>query len=267
MHKNLSVLIGANRFFYYLTDAQKNILAQRHYLFSADQDISAMVRELSEMLHQERLLQQSFKQIDVAIDNHTFAFIPTPIYQPELQSDYLNGVCSTSQHDMIFADEVEGLGLKNVHSIDARLFDVLEAFFNNYGNTFRLYHSATPFLTLTKRLTARSEVFVNVQPSQINIAVYKSGKFQLYNTFKYNSAEAFLYYVLLMYQQFELSTYITPVTLTGGIMPDSTIYRLLLTYIKQVKFAKRTKYYQFSPKYSVVPQQFYFDLYSLSVCE
>ena len=70
-----------------------------------------------------------------------------------------------------------------------------------------------------------------------------------------------------MYQQFDLDTTHTPLTLMGGIMPNSTIYKLLSTYIRQIKFAKRTKYYQFSPKYSNVPQQFHFDLYTMSVCE
>lgn len=97
--------------------------------------------------------------------------------------------------------------------------------------------------------------------------VYQQGALQLFNTFKYNSAEAFLYYILLMYQTFGLSAKETPLTLLGSIMPNSTVYRLVSAYIRQIKFAKRTKYYQFSAPYSDVPQQFYYDLYSLSVCE
>ena len=76
-----------------------------------------------------------------------------------------------------------------------------------------MFHSASPLLRRTRRLINGNDVVVNVQPNALNIIVYKDNKFQLYNTYKYNSAEAFLYYVLLMYQQFELDVNQTPLTL------------------------------------------------------
>lgn len=256
---NLSALIGANRFFFYLSDNQKRIVFQRHYLFKSPYYLS----ELEGIFKNENLFKHQFHQVNVAIDTPHFAFIPNIIYEAELQKNYLQQTAPISSNDMIFTDEVDELELKNVHSVDNRLYDILD----KHLAYFDLYHNATPFLRRTNRMIQGNDVIVNVLPAQLQIAVYKNNQFQIYNTFKYNSAEAFLYYVLLMYQQFELDNMNTPLTLMGGIMPNSVIYRLLSTYIRQIKFAKRTKYYQYSPKYSTVPQQFHFDLYTMSVCE
>ncbi len=219
--------------------------------------------DLISIFQKDSVLKNQYHQVNVAVDAPHFAFIPNAIYNPNLQKTYLQQTTPISVNEMVFVDEVEELKLKNVHAIDSRLYDILDANFTY----FNLYHNATPFLRRTQRLVEGNDVLVNVLPDKLQIAVYKNNQFQIYNTFKYNSAEAFLYYVLLMYQEFELDNMNTPLTLMGGIMPNSVVYRLLSTYIRQIKFAKRTKYYQFSPKYSTVPQQFHFDLYTMSVCE
>ena len=257
--KNLSVLIGTNRFFFYISDGQQRILTQKHYVLEDAQSFS----EIQSVLQTEKVLRPPFNSIKIAIDSPHFVFVPKVIYRPSMQRSYLKGVSSLAATEMIFADDIEELDVKNIHTIDHRMYEVLERQFQ----TFKMFHSATPLLRRTKRLINGDDVMVNVQPNTLNIIVYKGNKFQLYNTYTYNSAEAFLYYVLLMYQQFGLDVNQTTLTLMGGIMPNSMIYKLLSTYIRQIKFAKRTKYYQFSPKYSNVPQQFHFDLYSLSVCE
>jgi len=219
--------------------------------------------ELVAIFKKENIFKQQFHQVNVAIDTPHFTFVPNEVYQPDFQKVYLSNATPLSTNDMIFSDDVEELNVKNVHAIDSRLYDVLDT----HLAYFNMYHNATPFLRRTKRLINGDDVLVNVLPDKLQIVVYKNNQFQLYNTFHYNSAEAFLYYVLLMYQQFELDNMNTTLTLMGGIMPNSVIYRLLATYIRQIKFAKRTKYYQFNPKYSTVPQQFHFDLYTMSVCE
>lgn len=256
---NLSVLVGANRFFFYVSDAQKRILYQKHFLL----DELKSHTEIRSIVESESILKHHFQQINVGVDSEHFSLVPALIYRPSVQKSYLEAICQPTKQEMIFTDAIEELDIKNVHTIDSRLYDELQAVFP----TFNLYHIATPFLRRTKRLINGDDIIVNVQPSELNIIVYKNNQFQLYNNYKYNSAEAFLYYVLLMYQQFDLDVNTATLTLMGGIMPNSMIYKLLSTYIRQIQFAKRTKYYQFSPEYSSIPQQFHFDLYSLSVCE
>jgi hypothetical protein len=257
--QSLSVLIGTNRFYYFVSNPAKQILFQRHYLLDKTQSL----KEIRSILETDVVLRSSFKKINVCVDTPHFIFIPNEVYSPANQRAYLEQVASVSNNDMIFSDEVEELSIQNIHAVDSRLFDLLDIHFPS----FHLYHTATTLLRRTRRMVGENEIIVNVMPKTLNIIVYKNHKLQLYNSFEYHSSEAFLYYVILMYQQFGLSTIDTPLTLLGGIMPNSSIYRLLSTYIRQIKFGKRTKYYQFSPKYSTVPQQFYFDLYSLSVCE
>lgn len=257
--QNLSVLIGANRFYFFVSDANKRIILQRHYVL----DKTLFLKELRQVLETDIVLRASFQQIKIAVDTPYFSFLPSKIFMPAHQRAYLQNVAPISTNDMVFTDDVEELSLKNVHAIDRRLFDLLDTHFPS----FQLYHTATTLLRRTKRIATENEIIVNVMPDMLNIIVYKNNEFQLYNAFQYHSSEAFLYYILLMYQQFDLDTASVPLTLMGGIMPNSSIYRLLSTYVRQMRFAKRTKYYQFSPQYSTTPQQFYFDLYSLSVCE
>ena len=257
--QNLSVLIGTDRFYYFVSNAAKQVLFQRHYMIDETQPLT----EARKILETDIVVRSPFQKINVAINTPHYTFIPNDIYSPANQRNYLENVAAISSSDMVFADEVEELQLKNIHAVDSRWFDVLDVHFPS----FYLYHTATTLLRRTRRMVGTNEIVVNVLPKSIHILVYKNDKFQIFNTFPYYSAEAFLYYILLAYQQFDLDKSATPLTLLGGIMPNSAIYRLLSTYIRQIKFAKRTKYYQFSPKYSTVPQQFFFDLYSLSVCE
>lgn len=259
--KNLSVLLGANRFFFYISDVYKRILWQEH--FALDPQHTTPAAAFQSILDTAPILSQAYRQVHFLHDTPQYTLVPHTVFDPAITRQYLSSVCTLRTDTPIHTNPVEEQHLHVVFGLRPSWQPLLLQRFPMAQH----YHIATALLRRTSRLTQPQEVFVNVQTTHLHIMVYRDGALQLFNTFKYSSAEAFLYYVLLMYQTFGLSAKDTPLTLLGSIMPNSLVYRLVSTYIRQIKFAKRTKYYQFSPLYSDVPQQFYYDLYSLSVCE
>ena len=72
---------------------------------------------------------------------------------------------------------------------------------------------------------------------------------------------------MLLYDQFKLNPETDPIHIAGQIVEDSEIYHLLYRYVRHLNLVSGPSYYRFSQLFDTLPQHFYFDLYSLKLCE
>ena len=91
----------------------------------------------------------------------------------------------------------------------------------------------------------------------------KDGNLMFINTFQFQSSKDFIYYVLLLFDQFDLKQEEVNLMLSGQLIKDSEIYRLLFRYIKKVNFIQHPSFISFGPKMKTKPSYYYFDIFSL----
>ena len=108
-------------------------------------------------------------------------------------------------------------------------------------------------------------VFAHFLKDKLHLALFEKRQFIYYNSFSYTSANDVLYYVLLVYNQFKLETAVTPLYLSGHILENSEIFKILFRYITELRFMPEPSFLKFSKKFSEVPPHFYSDLVALSL--
>ncbi len=100
------------------------------------------------------------------------------------------------------------------------------------------------------------------------LTVIENSKLLFHNIFSFKASPDCLYYVLLVYKQLDLSPQKTPLYIVGELVADSEIHKLLHKYIKTIHFVNRPNFYLFGEKMQEsCPKNFFFDLYSLKLCE
>ena len=72
---------------------------------------------------------------------------------------------------------------------------------------------------------------------------------------------------MLVFNQFDLTVEETPVFLSGQLMEDSEIYRLLVRYVKKLQFLDPPAFFQYGTKLAHHPKYLYFDLLCLLLCK
>jgi hypothetical protein len=135
---------------------------------------------------------------------------------------------------------------------------------NNFP-TALLRHGATGLIDGWRQLSSpkTSEVYVNLQGNMLQVGVFEHGELLLFNTFFYQNAADFLYFVLLAYDQFRLSPENTPLFLSGDLMPNSEIWRTLYRFIADIRFLPRHARFVFPKDALELPGHLNFDLLAI----
>jgi len=103
-------------------------------------------------------------------------------------------------------------------------------------------------------------VFLNISGLKFDFVVCENGKLMFYNSFKYESTEDFIYYVLFAIKQLNLNTETLILTLLGEIEADSSIYKILHKYIRNIEFINRKSTGNYSEEIKKLPSHYHYTL-------
>jgi len=264
---DLSILINMDRFSFMISDTQQNVLALKVYELNAlNEYTSAYKDELQKVFIADAYLKLPYQQVRVAIGHSNNVFVPNNLYHPGHKQTYLSHLTHLPKEATISIDELKKMEAKNVYWLEEGIGRLLRSYFS----TSRLYHCSTPalygFRRIAKHLMGHS-LFLNVAGKTVHLALFEDGKFQFSNVFSFQNSRDFIYYVMLIYDQFQLKPEKVPVYIAGQIVEDSEIYHLLYRYIRHLNMVQSPDYLHFDKKHSSVPAHFYFDLYSMKLCE
>lgn len=267
IERELSVLISADRFCYMVTDPRRELLFLRNYDLSEfrlpTQSYSHFIMDL---IAQDEQLKPRFEQVKLGAINRYSTLIPEDLYEPEQALLYLKNLVTPPKSSALLVDEIATIDSKNVFALDGYLKKQLEEYFPNaqmmHGNTFLI----ESFSHHAQR-QAGNQVYVNIGHRNFQVFVFKSGQLQIANEYSFLSPNDFVYFVLLMYQQFELDPEKHALWVAGQLAEQSEIHKLLYRYLRHINWIDL---HQFNIKgnYQDHPTAYFdFDLYSLHVCE
>lgn len=101
-------------------------------------------------------------------------------------------------------------------------------------------HSATPMLRYWLGQDSQDEdplVRASISDHLLEVFVTGPKGLMLANAFHCQTAEDFLYFTVLVYQQLGLDTHEVPLEIAGEIEQDSVLYQLLYKYIRHIRGA------------------------------
>ena len=194
-------------------------------------------RTIEEQLHslfaKHEILSSSFADILVLHDNNLNTFIPTALFDENALGSYLQYNTKVFATDFFAFDELTDKNMNNVYvpyvQINNILLDKLGEFTYQNINTALVHH----VLDLASNSTA-IEVYAYVQKDHFELLVTQEGKLILFNSFLYNTAQDFIYYLLFVYEQLKLDPETTPLKLLSRIEKEDSLFEQAYTYIRQV---------------------------------
>jgi hypothetical protein len=120
------------------------------------------------------------------------------------------------------------------------------------GPLLRAYHQLSP--------TEGYGVFANLRGQKVQIAVFERRNLVFFNVFDFAKPSDLLYCILLAYKQFNLNPLEIPLTLSGAVIEDSEIFRLLLRYVRPMRFPPFSGGLELPEEAKILPPHYWFDL-------
>ncbi len=230
----LSIQVSLNGLSFCIVDTIANSIVQFERV-SFDQELNPyeLKKRLKAFLKDFKLHKKEFEEVVVIHRNSLFSFIPSALFDENELANYLKFNVKILANDHIVFDEISNYDLINTYvpfvNINNYLFDLFGEF------TYK--HTGTVMVeALLKAHGQSSEIicYVYLCDRQMEITVLSAKQLLLYNSFQYDSAEDFLYYLLFTLEQLKLDTESIKMRLFGDVELEDQYYNAAFQYIQHL---------------------------------
>lgn len=213
-------------------------------------------------LAHDYLGQRGWNAVRLAVTGRAFTLLPAALFRAGDEIAALRLHHTPSPTETVRHTTHPGLELVNVFAANAALADWLAA---THGTSGRLLHHTSALLAgimHQRGAAAPRRLYLNPGPQELTLVVMGQ-HLEYCNVFPCTTAEDVVYYTILVMQELALDPDQDEVTVWGELMPDSAVFSLLRTYVRNVRFGPRPGNVQYSYRLNDVYEYRYFDLLSL----
>ncbi|MDF2437051.1 MAG: hypothetical protein K0Q95_1427 [Bacteroidota bacterium] len=259
---HLVLQIGNDGLFAIVYDKEKNkYIAFEYYSFQQIYN-PEVVSDLFELARNEsKFIDRKYRSVTCSVVNNLSTLVPSALFESDKKKTYLKFNTSLQGDELIMIDEIRNIETKNVYALPFSLKSKLDSYYSKIN--YHHFSSALieDLLSQNKNQT-KKKLFIHVQASHLETIVIEGKKLIFYNTFNYQTAEDFIYYVLFVCEQLHLNPENIETLLLGEIERTSAIFTLSQKYIRNLKFGERADSAEYSYQLQTFPKHFYFSLFN-----
>lgn len=243
--------------------AQNRLLAYRSVRLPISGDRQDFAATLDDIILQDDLLRSlRYGSVVLGWETGRASLVPRELYDAEHRRDYLEQLTLIGLDDTVQEEWYNDL---DAHLLYAANSDQLETV-RRALNVMRTQHFGGGLLTawgMRSRRLGEVAVSAAVRGGRIFVAAHRSGMLQFFNTFDVNTKDDALYFVLLAYEHCGMIPSRVPLYLCGEITEAGDIYKLLYTYVAEIRFCRYGAPPALPPEFVSLPPHVYFDLLCL----
>ncbi len=219
---------------YYVSDA-KELLVLRKIDFDTSNKHTSLARHLDNTWLEEPTLSLPYKTVQVAFAGPHYTIIPNRLYSEPDKAQYLLPLKTPAiVSESIFVDAVPSVDSQLIYSFPT---DVVTFFKTTYDGKAQLHHSFSSLIDIySKKAGTGKEVFINIRNYTVDAFFFDNKELIFSNQFSFQSDKDFVYYIMLLFDKFQLNQMEVPVTISGTLSADSKIYSQLYKYIQYLYF-------------------------------
>jgi len=178
---------------------------------------SALEKKLDEIIAERPILKSEYDSVQIIHHNNLNTLIPPAFFNPETNRNVLKQNVRLLPNDSVSQDYIKSIDTYNLYVPYKKISDILL----NKQQRINNLHSATHFFnsiynTRNKLQTLPVfEVFINMFPSDFQIAVFKNEQLLAYNHFDYQTTDDFLYFLFFIFETLDIKEHQSRIYLMG----------------------------------------------------
>ena len=256
----LTCELSPDSFSYAIKNEEHNkIVSVGVYQYEKTRPPSGFPIALQILFHQHRMLSEKFKKSCLVYSVPRNVLIPFTMYNSQKNAEVL----SLMHGDFVFGetilnDIIPSQDMYNIYSVSKALNDTV-------CQQFPAIRGIHQFSVLMKKeMEDADKMTVIFYQEKVLVTLYKSGKFQLLNSYPYRTPEDVVYILLNICKQFDSPD--IPLEMKGFIEENSALYKSIYNYFTEVNLLKPTKDHELEEGIRQYPGHFFNHLYEFNVC-
>jgi len=268
---DLYLQIGDRDFQLAVVNAKENrVLIVEDFILAKYRDLSDKISILEGIFDSHHFLMAGFwKNVKVSFKNNLFSLVPSHLFEENASREYLK--LNTAMHP----DRDEYLYYKLVHSeavcafaVDVEMLNWLKGLYPNVP--LQIIHQSASIIEGALRYFRNQQaeyIFAFIDRFKLHITVTDSGKLKYYNQFIVNEASDYYKYLKMVMKEFKVQEDSDHLYVWGFAGRKSPYYTSLKNSFTNLNLGTRQNHLKFSYIFDEMPDQLYFDLFSMHLCE
>lgn len=195
-----------------------------------------------EVFKLEKLLQRRYHTVNITHVNDLSTLVPKAFFNHEQIKSYIKHSSKVYKNDYIVHDPLVNHDMMNVYipfvNINNFLLEKFGAFEYKHFSTVLVDN-----LMNTYKFSEHPHMFVHICAEHFEIVIIANSKLLLYNSFKYQTKEDFIYYILFTAEQLKLNPEKFELIFSGIADKESELYKVAYTYVRNISLIEiRSKY-------------------------
>jgi hypothetical protein len=275
----LSVRLNSDSLSYAVLDTRTNKflhietweqgLPKRKPYIPGDKEPEDMGRIIELLEDDLNWLTGNFSHKRIIIDQGKSTLVPHALFKEENKEAIFNFNVAGGPYpaDALRHDRLVSLNAFVVYHLPHNTKKLLEDYFSS--SQVIHYSSALIQPVFLKNRNQENDqlLYVNVAASRVDIMRMKGKKLDYFNSFRYNTAEDFLYFVIFVVEQLGLNPETAELMMMGEVDKHSSLTDLMMKYVRNVSFARRNDDFRYSFVFDQLPGHYYYNLLNASLCE
>ena len=263
---HLSVQVGNDGLTYCVFDIRNNrYIAFETYSFNGIHHHDQRLNAIHEIVLQNDTMNNLFKSVQVGIISERSTLIPNAVFEKGKEGSYLGFNLPEKKNETALVYDMKSIPAKNIFSVPNDLITTFKKYFPNV----KFNHHSSPLIenlmTTYKNQTGK-RIFVHVQLSHFEIIILDGKELIYYNSFRHQSSEDFIYYLLFVMEQVELNPETAELTLLGEVERNSALYSIVYNYVRNIKFGTRNDMFGYGRGFTDILPHFYFGILNQYLC-
>ncbi len=262
----LSIQVSLNGLSFCILDPVRNkYIALSHQNFENDLVFDDFLNTIENIIKKDDLLSHSYKSTKLIWLSNKNTFIPSSYFNKKNLKKYFEFNQKLDDLDEIHFKELKYVDAYSIFVVPNQIANIFIKQFPDLN----FYNQQIPFIehTLFKYHSESKKVFVNVNDEFIDLSITENGKLLLYNNFVYKTESDMIYFIMYVFDQFNLNAENTELILSGFIDKKTSIYSKLKGFINHIRFDKLSEDFSYSYTFNQVPPQSFTNLFNLHLCE
>jgi len=191
-------------------------------------------------------IEEDFRLFDLFSDNYqrtTLCFssqketlIPTTVFDRSYIEDYIKFNFQSIDNEVVLYDDIKELGIIHVYTINRALLNTLNKIMPNAVIKNQKSVLIEKFYQHNGKMC---NMYVNTKQGSFDGVAFNEKGLLFANTFYYNSANDYIYYLMNIIKQLKLNPETLNLFLSGEIGKEDAIYNLIYKYIRNISFIQK----------------------------
>ena len=227
---------------------------------------SEILSALKTFLENDDLLCLNYKSVACLVWNSGNTFIPAQFFDTGKKEDVYGLNLAIPLNSNIIVNKISSLETYNIFAYPSDI----QSIFSNAKPEIKLYHHSTSFVNYMiseSENWIRTRCYVRVNTHSLDIGLAQNKYLEFFNSFEYKEYSDITFFILSVFEKFNLSPMNTDVYLSSGNNDQNEIVDFLKKYINVIRFLRPSNHFMYSYIFDESLLTSYVNLFNLVMCE